>query len=256
MQVTLNPQSFFYSQKRQLKNNTEQAFTSNVMRLSNGQAPHFTYFFRGDFQWKAFVKYLERHFANADKVNIYNGACSDGTEPFTLVMAIAQNLKSKIAEKFFPIKAFDLNADLVNTAKTGKIPLLPQPYTCTDLLKLKIKNRFREGNFLSYVNEQGKGKFVQFNQKTRDKIDFKQANVFTQISEMNGENSAVLLRNMWMYLEDYEQEILALRLGNKLKKGSVVVLGEYDLIASKAVEALTKNGFKGTYIDKVYEKMV
>ena len=63
----------------------------------------------------------------------------------------------------------------------------------------------------------------------------------------------VLLRKM--YLDEYEQELLAYKLGKTLQKDSVVVLGKYDKDGAKAVELLAKNGFEETYIDNVYEKM-
>ena len=61
---------------------------------------------------------------------------------------------------------------------------------------------------------------------------------------------------MWMYLTAAERIKLAEKLGQNLKKNSVVVLGQYDLSNSNARKLLLKNGFEETYVDKVYEKMV
>lgn len=250
MNITLSP-TLSYTQNSQKTT----AFTSNFRLNGTGQRPNFTYFYRGDLKWRSFAKYLHRHFANADKVNVYNAACSDGTEPFTLVMSLISKLGQKKAQKFFPIEAFDLNKYLVNEAKSGQIPLLPEPYTIVDILRLKLKNMFLEHKFLEYKKIRKIGDVVQINDKTRKHVNFDVGNVLTKVDEMKGENAVVMSRNMWMYLNEYEQEILAFKLGKKLKKDSVVVLGKYDIQSSKAVELLHKNGFEETYIDNVFEKM-
>lgn len=253
MKVTLNPQLSYTGP--QLKKNSP-AFTSNMMKLPNGQTPNFTYFFREDFSWRSFAKYLQKQFSNADKVNIYSGACSDGTEPFTLVMALIGKLGKENAKKFLPLNAFDLSESLIKEAKSGRVPLLPMPYTFVDIYKLKFKNLFKDGKFLKYTKEKGLGDVVVFNDETRKAVNFKTANILSEVHNMKGENTVVMCRNMWMYLNDLEEELLAYKLGRKLQKKSVVVLGEYDVKASNAVKYLTQNGFEETYIDKVYEKMV
>lgn len=255
MNITLNPQLCYTTPHNKIKNQTSPSFQSNLTRISNGQTPHFTYFFRDDFHWKDFAKYLERHFKNAKKVNIYNAACSDGTEPFTLLMSLFNKLGHKKSEKYLPIKAFDINEDLIKNAQTGEIPLLPQPYILLDIFKLKFKNFFLDSKFLKYKKNKPFGYSVQFNDKTRKHIDFKSGNILTEIPKMEGKNSVVMCRNMWMYLDNYEQEVLAGQLGRHLEKDSIVVLGEYDITASRAVELLEKNGFEETYIDKVFEKL-
>ena len=254
MNITLPPQTSHTRNSSVQRSNTP-SFTSNFMRIGTGQRPHFTYFFRGDLEWRSFAKYLHRHFANADKVNVYNAACSDGTEPFTLVMSLISKLGQKKAQKFFPIEACDLNKYLVNDAKTGQIPLLPDPYTVVDIFKLKIKNLFLEHRFLSYKKVRKIGDDVQMKDETRKHINIYVGNVLSKVDEMKGENSVVMSRNMWMYLDEFEQELLAHKLGQQLKKDSVVVLGKYDIQNSNAVKLLSKNGFEETYIDNVFEKM-
>lgn len=253
MNITLSPRAA-YAQNTQLPQKTP-SFTSNFRLNGVGQRPNFTYFFRGDLQWRSFAKYLHRHFAGNDRVNIYNAACSDGTEPFTLVMSLISKLGSKNAQRFFPIEAFDLNQYLVNDAKTGQIPLLPEPYTVVDIFRLKFKNLFMDGRFLDYKKIRNVGDVVRFNENTQKHVNFTVGNVLTKVDEIEGRRSVVMTRNMWMYLDEYEQELLAYKLGKTLQKDSVVVLGKYDKDGAKAVELLAKNGFEETYIDNVYEKM-
>lgn len=250
MNISLSPQSF-YTPNIQKKN--KPAFTSNIRQVADA-APNFTYFFRGDFEWINFAGYLGRKYKNADKVNVYNAGCSDGSETFTLVMSLLAKLGKEKAEKFLPIEAFDINKQLIKDANTGLVPLLPQPYTIIDIFKLKVNMLFRDHKFLNYSKINGK-RYVQMNDTTKSRINFKEGNIFNEIDKMQSSNSVVMCRNMWLYLNDIEQTKLAQKLGSKLDKSSIVVLGDYDLNASKAVELLNKNGFEETYVDKVYEKM-
>ena len=126
------------------KTQKQQSFGSNMKFDLQGYTPNFTYFFRGDFQWRSFASYLNSRYKNADKVNIYNAACSDGTEPFTLAISLLSKLGIKKAEKFFPIKAHDLKDSLVKEAKTGIVPLLPFPEVIVDFYKIKVKTLFRD----------------------------------------------------------------------------------------------------------------
>ena len=74
-----------------------------------------TSFFRLYKIWEPTVKYLEERFKDVEKVNIYNLACSDGSEPLSLAMLI----KSKfpyLAKKFLPIKAFDYDVNAIERA--------------------------------------------------------------------------------------------------------------------------------------------
>ena len=254
MKITaLPPQSPYISTPP--ANKKSPAFTSNFFTNLNGQRPNFTYFFRGDFEWLSFAKYLNRHFANAEKVNVYNAACSDGSEPFTLVMSLIRKLGREKAEKFFPIEAFDLNSSLINMAKNGVIPLLPEPYTIVDIWRLKLKNMFMEHRFLNYKKIRGFGQLVQMNDATRKHVNFSVGNVLTKVDSMEGENTVVMARNFWMYLEPYEQELLAQKLGRKLKKDSIIVLGKYDTQGERNLDIFTRYGFEETYIDYVYEKI-
>lgn len=254
MNITLSPQSFSNYENNYKKN---PSFTSNYQVL-NKRRPYCTYFFREDLQWGNFVRYLNLRFKDADKVNIYNAACSDGTESYTLIMSLIKHLGKEKAKKFFPIKGFDLNQQQVNTAKSGEIPLLPGIYYLCDLFSIKFHTLFNDKKFLNYVTLKNGKKGVKFKDDIKNLVEFRRANIFDELAKINKneENSVFLCRNMWMYLKEPEQEKLAKMLSEACGSNSIVVLGNYDLSASKAHSLLLKNGFEETYIDNVYEKMV
>lgn len=254
MNITLSPQSFYHKQNLPAQ---KPSFTSNYQVINN-RRPYCTYFFREDLKWKSFAKYLERRFKGTEKVNVYNAACSDGTESYALIMSLIKHLGKEKAEKFFPVKAFDLNSQLIEIAKSGEIPLLSGIYRMAESLFIKLNMMFKEDKYFKYVTQPDGKRFAKFDDNIKDLIEFRRSNIFNEIARRNKneENSVFLCRNMWMYLTDPEQEKLASMLSEFCGKNSVVVLGEYDLSTSKAGELLLKNGFEETYIDKVYEKMV
>lgn len=245
--------SYFNGSNQNYKRRNEPSFTSNFDTIGK-QRKHFTFFFRYDLQWKQFAKYLNKHFNDADKVNIYNLACSDGTESYTLLMSLFSKLGKNKSKKFLPIKSSDKNSNLITTAKSGDIPLLPGLHKFYDYYRLKTGTFFDKTKLYKVIKQDGKT-IVKMDDVCKKNIHFKTADLFDEVDKLKGENDAVLCRNVWMYLSEKEQEMLAHKLGLKLKKNSLVVLGEYDISASNAVELLNKAGFEETYIDNVFEKV-
>ncbi len=61
----------------------------------------YTCMFRGDLQWKSFVNYIAENFKQKDKINIINAACSDGSESYSLVITIKENLPEKRKKNYY-----------------------------------------------------------------------------------------------------------------------------------------------------------
>ena len=81
----------------------------------------YTNFFRGDLPWGDLGKIFHETFEKKPKVNIINSACSDGSESFSIVMALKEAFPRHLWDKFLPIKAFDFNQDLIINAKRGVV---------------------------------------------------------------------------------------------------------------------------------------
>ena len=88
-----------------------------------------TFFYRNDLSlsdidgsWNDFRRVITEEFKEAPKVNVYNFACSDGSETYSLVMSLLEGLDKSEADKYFPIKAFDLDPIILDEAKSGEIP--------------------------------------------------------------------------------------------------------------------------------------
>src|SRR5574344_2178311 len=91
-------------------------------QFSTKTISNFTKLFRCDMDWQNLVSYLSKHFKDKSKVNIINCASSDGSEPYSLSIALKSALGAK-SKKFFPILASDKNDKIISRAKRGKIEM-------------------------------------------------------------------------------------------------------------------------------------
>lgn len=82
-----------------------------------------SWLFRDDIDWKQLTEYEKSHFKDKSKVNVIQFASSDGSEAYTKIISILENNPSKNDDKFFPIKAFDIDDEVVKAAKSGLTPL-------------------------------------------------------------------------------------------------------------------------------------
>lgn len=78
-----------------------------------------SWLFRDDVDWKRLAKYEKNHFADKNRVNIIQFASSDGSEAYTQIISLLENYPNKNSEKFFPIKAYDIDEEIVNAARSG-----------------------------------------------------------------------------------------------------------------------------------------
>ena len=103
-----------YSQKTQ-------AFKS-VNRFVNAKDGRiyqtFTQFYRNDLNWDAFIEFLENKYKNIPKVNIFNFACSEGAETYSLAISLLENVKDNV-NKYFPIFASDIDKNNIEVAQKG-----------------------------------------------------------------------------------------------------------------------------------------
>ena len=112
-----------------------------------------TYFFRDDLHWDALVSLLSEKYRNTARVNVINHACSNGEEPYSLVVKLLHSL-GDTAEKFFPIKAKDIDQDNINSAKAGRMGIiLNDMYRINGYTKDNINTYFDYEKALNPMND-------------------------------------------------------------------------------------------------------
>ncbi len=220
-----------YSQK-----NSEQKTTFGSQFCNR----HCTCFFRPDINWTRFGEIIEDKYKDTPKVNVYNLACSDGSEAYSLAMLLCGSMKKSESQKFFPIKAYDINSDIISTAKSGLLKVIRSD---------EIQNLYYYSNYpicksfrVIAENPQEKPK-VQIKNKIKSLVKFEQDDIIKISAEIPPQNSVVMCRNVFNYLSRSEQLQLISNF-KKLDNTSLVVIGGYDRSdESDMVSLLFNSGF-------------
>jgi len=224
---------------------------------------NYTYFYRGDLSctseeelgdWYSFRETLKNHFKNTPKVNTFNFACSDGSETYSLACALIDEFGEN-SEKFFPIQAFDIDSEIVTRAKSG---LISCSKSDINRMQFNLKKETRE---LFTISKQPLPLDLRFrflfnaSDELRAKIDFSCDDIENQIESIPEKNNLIMCRNFWPYLGFEKSQRIIKKLGEKLDKSSLVVIGNYDKQVSYIEKYLMQAGFVqiGT---NIYQKLV
>ena len=207
---------------------------------------HYTNLNRTDIDWNKLVKFLAQRFINEKEIKINLFGCSDGSEVYTLMLAI-KNLPQKIADKF-KIFASDISEKMIKSAKKGEI-----------LLHEKDINFLKEVNGLQYftpdtqkeIKEMRGIKFFPHTVKDEFKrnIEYSTKDVRIASEKENFAGEVFIFRNGWTYNTLEEQNKIAHNLKNNSDKKTLIIIGQSDLFKSDANRALQDNGFKGIESD-------
>lgn len=233
---------------------TIDAFVSNKIKTN-------TYALREDLYWDNLARQMNVTFRNKEKVNVFSLACSDGSEPYSLAIALVEELgmlKTK-PDKFFPILASDKRAELIEKNKKGLWNLKKgdlrrfegygyYPFSYVEESKEKLK----------LLNDQIGDETVTYKvkNKLREKVKFSRATIQDRLNMIDDDsNTVILCRNVLPYLNDERKVFEVAELASKkLKEGSLFVIGFYDC-QTGIEEYLSKLGFKCISDDGyVYQK--
>ena len=219
----------------------------------------YTCMFRGDLQWKSFVNYIAKNFEKKDKINIINAACSDGSESYSLVITIKENLPQKIQKKLLPIKAYDYDKEIIQAAKSGYLSV-----STADLINIK-RNTANEHLYIDYTCENAnftikndvtmnRRKIIKTKKSLRKEIEFEQKNVFDILNKLEDNSNTVLIfRNALGHLMPREQQKFIELASEKLKSGSLLIIGDFDKKETNVEALLPEYGFTQV-MKNVYRK--
>ncbi len=190
-----------------------------------------TWMFRQDLDWNKFTEFVYKNFASKNKVNTYSLACSDGSEAYTFLISILEKLPKETIPKFSPIIATDRDFEIIKAARSGKINL-----AADDIARINIISGFKE----YFINKSNPMHIKNNNfslqchayepiKELRDKVIFKQIDLLNHLKQIKDEgNSIVFCRNVTPYLPQNDIFKLANTASEILKKGSLIVFGEFD----------------------------
>lgn len=196
---------------------------------------NYTDFFRDDISWLNTAQTLGEIFKDSDKVNVYNFACSDGSEPYTLAMSLIETLGDE-AEKFFPIKAYDIDDTIIRKAKSGAIEC-----SYDDVKRI---NKYTNGKFNEYFENKligSDGIIVQPTATLKDNVQFYKRNFLTELPKIKTSNNVILCRNFWRYLpeEKIGDALVAMRHLDAATTG--YMFGAFDYNCSEVLPYVFRN---------------
>lgn len=206
-----------------------------------------TNLFREDIDWIGLINYIARHFSDKDKVNSYSLACSDGSEAYTYAICIIEKFLDKVS-KFLPIKASDIDDEMLRAAESGRINVYGGEFKTVDKLDIDMRKYFINPAYPKQYTDDEVYLYVNSSsyepvKSLRDSVEFKKSDILTELKNINDDgNSIVMCRNVLPYLDDNYINDIVNTAKEKLKRGSLFIVGDYDHRIG-IEEKLLNNGF-------------
>lgn len=182
-----------------------------------------TFFFRNDLNWKEIGYDINSQFPPT-KVNTYVFGCSDGSEPYSLAVALIEQLGYETAKKYFPIHAGDIDSQMIKEAKSGKIRA-----TNDDIIQfLKIAGSRELDKYFSSEKIGQNSYELTMSDLLRDNIIFTQEDIADGFDNVQKSTNLILCRNLWKYLSPHKIAELTWKMHKNLDETSRVLIGTFD----------------------------
>lgn len=242
-----NFQSCFRVYASESLKNTK-CFRTDLVRTS-------TNLFREDLDWFGLAKFIKTHFADKKKVNIYSMACSDGSEAYTMAISLFENLPEDVQSKFLPIIASDIDKKVLDLAQTRRLNLETIEFLTSErMYNCRIDKYFKNPRSIvmldgDVISESDTMLSYQPIYKLAYAVKFHQSDILTELNKIQDDgNSVVMCRNVFPYLSDAYTDEVVQTAKNKLKKGSLLIIGDYDAYSKDLDVKFLNNGFYQTLL--------
>ena len=182
-----------------------------------------TEMFRDDLNWEALADHISK---DEKPKKIYCYACSDGSEPYSIAMALITKLGYDKAKKYFPIIARDIDENVIASAQKGIIE-----FNRYDLKRMK-DNNVKPLDFFdyrySYYKKPCKMGIYKVKEDLKKCVDFKVGDIIKDSKTMNFEDAVILFRNVWLYIPEVLQQKLVSTFNQSFKDSTSIVVGAID----------------------------
>lgn len=200
--------------------NLNQRVTSDTRMINSNS----TNFFRKDLDWEKIGRTFNKQFPHG-KVNVYDFACSDGSEAYSLIITLIEQLGEKKAQRFFPIIASDIDPEIIRMANSGKIIATEE-----DVFQMKniIKNKKIE-KYFNVTNLGGEKYLLSPKEILTRNVIFKQESIKNGTKEIQkNENNIILARNFWKYMSFNDIAKTSWELAEKSQDKTLLLIGDFD----------------------------
>ena len=210
-----------------------------------------SWLFRNDIDWNKLAKYEIDHFKDKDKVNIVMFAASDGSEAYTKIISLHENCTGRSRDavaKFFPIKAYDTDSEILKAAKSGHINSFMH-----DRIELDLHCK----NYEDYFSESKNGLIIPNDKDCHtsqplfakkiltENVEFSYGDMFEKVYEIKDDsNTIVMCRNILGYFWIQEIEKFLQAVSKALKPESLFVIGNHDFVLYNIKEYVERYCFR------------
>ncbi len=211
----------------------------------------FTWFFRNDLPWESFTKYQLEHFKNKENVNIIQFGASDGTEAYTYIISLIEHSPEE-AEKFFPIKSYDIKDTMVKIAKNGYIHIYPGDEIQMDSKGIGWKKYFKRPEI--EPRQYYTTALYSAKPKLKNRVDFMQGDMFELLPKIqDNSNTIIMCRNCLGYFPEKIEQFIQTA-AQVLKKDSLFVIGLLEQDEAFLEDVFRKNNFQKV-MQNVFKKL-
>lgn len=196
---------------------------------------------RKDLDYDELATLIKQRFPDSKKIRIMPMNVSDGTEAYLIANSILKIFgKEKAKEKIFPIHASDISSYIIdNFGKRGVVALTDDE---KQLFGKNFDKFFKETSFdkLPKENYPKDAKAYELTPEFKKYFNFYSTDFQKRLNLLCDEgNSVVIIRNcLAQSFKFYELPNIIFPLGDRLKQGSLFVIGDYDRKNSSLLEFL------------------
>jgi chemotaxis protein methyltransferase CheR len=185
---------------------------------------NFSYFFREKLHFNFLQYFLKNKIEGKNYIRIWSAACSTGEEPYSIAITCRENV-GNIDMLDFKILATDISTKVLIEAEKGTYDLG------------KVEKSLTKMNILNNFKTDKKDNTITASDKIKKMIAFRQLNLLNPYP-FNKNFDLVFLRNVLIYFNKNEKEIILNRIYDYIKPDGYLVIGLSESLLGM------KTGFK------------
>ncbi|HOV62260.1 MAG TPA: CheR family methyltransferase [Spirochaetia bacterium] len=175
----------------------------------NSLTTNYTYFFREAVHFRFLKNYLAKHGSTEQYLRFWSAGCSSGEEAYSMAITC---LEHGVAQKDIKILATDISLKVLTFAAEGIYH-----YS-------KIKGDLSDSTLRKYFIFNPDKKNFQVREEVKQLIAFRYLNLMDPFP-FRKRFDIVFLRNVLIYFDTHEKEIILEKIGEELKEGGYLILG-------------------------------
>ena len=182
-----------------------------VTDFINALTTNFSYFFREGIHFTALRKYLSEKQAQEPYIRIWSAACSTGEEPYSIAISCMRSIPN-ISAADIKILATDISTKVLEIAQKGQYH-----YS-------KIRGNVEDGELKTFFQFAKDDNTFIVKPEIKDLIAFRYLNIMDDYP-FKKKFDVVFLRNILIYFENKDKEIIINKLFETIKPGGLLIMG-------------------------------